>query len=91
MQTVDFDLSVFSPYLGHIVELLMRLIDDAETIETKRRVIQVLCVIVEVSGPLESADDYHSSTIDTVLRLSLTWVSWSNHCLHIVSVLSAFL
>ena len=56
-QTVEFDLNVFLPVLPAAVTELLRLISEADTVESKRRILGTLNVVIEragqhVSGPM---------------------------------------
>ncbi|KAJ7283929.1 armadillo-type protein [Mycena rebaudengoi] len=50
LDTLDFDINVFAPYLPKTVEELMKLLGEADTLEIKRRVDYTLNVVIEQSG-----------------------------------------
>lgn len=49
LQTLDFDLAVFIPYIPGIVSQLVRLAAEADTLESKRRIFNSLNAVIERS------------------------------------------
>lgn len=47
LQTVGFELSVFLPHLPAAVAQLLQLTAEADTFETKRRVMKTLNIVIE--------------------------------------------
>ncbi|KAJ6628769.1 armadillo-type protein [Mycena sp. CBHHK59/15] len=50
IDTLEFDINVFTPYLPMAVSELVRLLGEADTLEMKRRVDYTLNVVIEQSG-----------------------------------------
>ena len=46
-QSVDFNANVFAPYLSSTVTELIKLIGEADTLESKRRIASSLVVVIE--------------------------------------------
>jgi hypothetical protein len=53
-QSLGFDPNSFAPFLASTVPQLIRLIGDADTLESKRKVDGCLNIIIEQSGALVS-------------------------------------
>jgi hypothetical protein len=49
-QTIDLQIECFTPYLPTAVSELVRLIGEAETFESKRRIDHSLNVVIEQAG-----------------------------------------
>ena len=47
VQTVEFQIDPFRPFLPMTIEELLRLIDEAESTESKRRILGTLNVVME--------------------------------------------
>ncbi|KAK7054202.1 importin N-terminal domain-containing protein [Favolaschia claudopus] len=50
IDTIEFDISVFVPYLPHAVDRLVHLMSEADTFEIKRRIDYTLNAVIEQSG-----------------------------------------
>ncbi|KAF7352662.1 Importin N-terminal domain-containing protein [Mycena venus] len=50
IDTIEFDINVFAPYLSDAVSELVRLLGEADTLEIKRRVDYTLNAVIEQSG-----------------------------------------
>lgn len=49
-QTIEFNVEVFLPFLPIAVPELLQLIAEADTMETKRRILGTLNVVIERAG-----------------------------------------
>lgn len=49
VDTISFDLNVFAPFLPAIVSELLQMISEAESVETKRRILNTLNTVIERS------------------------------------------
>ncbi|KAI0938258.1 hypothetical protein AcV5_001092 [Taiwanofungus camphoratus] len=52
VDTVDFDVDTFAPFLPTAVNQLVRLTAEADTLESKRRIASSLNAVIERAGPL---------------------------------------
>nr|GAT59975.1 predicted protein [Mycena chlorophos] len=64
VDTLEFDVEVFTPYLPDIVSELVKLLGEADTFETKRRVDYTLNVVIEQAG--ERISDFVSLIADPI-------------------------
>ncbi|KAJ7068412.1 armadillo-type protein [Mycena amicta] len=66
LDTLEFDIGVFAPFLPDAVAELVKLLGEVDTFETKRRVDYTLNVVIEQAG--ERISDYVSIITDPIPR-----------------------
>ncbi|KAG2154931.1 ARM repeat-containing protein [Suillus bovinus] len=84
VDTVQFDIDVFAPYLPTAVTELVKLMGEADTMEAKQRLAKSLNVVIECAGPRHglgtaAGEEWLFKAQLLVVVTSLVSVSFSHH------------